>query len=165
MKDLKTTNTLLLFIVVPLFFYLLKTLSFIFIPLTFSMFIALLFLPILRWLNKKNIPKFLSIGAVIILVIVGLKVGGSVVKLSVKEIITADAQFFELAQNKIVDVIVIIEDFLGIERLEGDNVLLHYFQQANFMQNFGNTLDYIRNTIFYDFNDHIFCYFIVSRIY
>jgi predicted PurR-regulated permease PerM len=147
MKDLKTTNTLLLFIVVPLFFYLLKTLSFIFIPLTFSMFIALLFLPILRWLNKKNIPKFLSIASVIILVIVGLKIGSEVVKLSIKEIISADAQFFELAKNKIVDVIVSIEDFFGIERLKGDNVLLHYFQQDNFMQNFGSTLDYIRNTV------------------
>ena len=75
MDKLRTTNILLLVIVVPLIFYLLKILSFIFIPLVFSMFIALLFLPIMRWLGKKNIPKPISILIVVLIIAAGMKIG------------------------------------------------------------------------------------------
>ena len=60
MNELRTTNILLLFIVIPLVFYLLKILSFIFIPLVFAMFLALLFLPLLRGLKKKGLPFILA---------------------------------------------------------------------------------------------------------
>ena len=58
MRELRTTNILLLIIVIPLVVYLLQILSFIFVPLVFAMFITLLFLPVMRWLHKYKVPKF-----------------------------------------------------------------------------------------------------------
>jgi len=147
MKDTKTTNLLLLIIVIPLVFYLLKTLSFIFIPLVFSMFIALLFLPLMRWLKKQKVPKPVSILIVVLIIIGVLKIGGELIKLSSNEILAAEGVFFEKAESKIIDLIVGIEEFFGIERLPGDNVLMHYIQENSFIEKFGNTLDFIGDTL------------------
>jgi predicted PurR-regulated permease PerM len=75
LNKIRTTNILLLVIVIPLVFYLLKILSFIFIPLIFSMFIALLFLPLMRWLGKRKVPKVISVFIVFLLIIGGLNIG------------------------------------------------------------------------------------------
>ena len=101
MDKIKTTNYLLLIIVIPILFYLLKILSFIFIPLVFSMFIALLFLPILRNLRRRKVPKYLSIVLVLLLIVAGVWIGIELIKLSSKEILTSDSHFFDKAQLKI----------------------------------------------------------------
>ena len=44
-------------------------------------------------------------------------------------------------------IIVSIEGFFGIERLEGNNVLIHYFKDNNILKNFGSTLDFISGTL------------------
>ncbi len=149
MKDLKTTNILLLIIVIPLVFYLLKILSFIFIPLVLSMFISLLFLPLMRWLKKKGIPRIISIIIVVAIIFGGLKLGGELVQLSSNEIVTAakDGEFFKNAEQKILGLIVTIENFFGIERLQGENVFKHYFQENNSFEQFGNTIDFITNML------------------
>lgn len=147
MKDTKTTNILLLIIVIPVIFYLLKILSFIFIPLVFSMFIALLFLPLMRWLTKRKVPKPISI-LMIILIIAGIfKIGGELIHLSINEILSADNAFFEKAEANLLSIIVSIESFFGIERVIGDNVLVHYIEEKNILQNFGATLDFITGTL------------------
>ncbi|MEM7548521.1 MAG: AI-2E family transporter [Bacteroidota bacterium] len=147
MRDLKTTNTLLLIIVIPLVFYLFKTLSFIFIPLILSMFITLLFLPLMRWLTRKKVPKPVSIVIVISIIIVALKLGGELIQLSSNEVLSADSMFFEKAERKLVDLIVSIEAFFGIERIQGENVLIHYFNNDSVLKNFGSTLEVIGNTL------------------
>lgn len=147
MKDLKTTNTLLLIIVIPLIFYLLKMLSFIFIPLVLSMFIALLFLPLMRWLNKKKVPKTISILIVILIITGALKLGGELIRLSSNEILSTEGFFFEKAETKLINLIVSIEDFFGIERLKGENVLIHYFSNNNILEKFGSTFDFISHTL------------------
>lgn len=147
MKDLKTTNMLLLVIVIPLTFYLLKILSFIFVPLAFSMFFALLFLPLMRWLNKINSPKPLNIFLVILIIIGILKLGGELIQISTHEIIAADGAFFEKAETKLVSLIVSIESFFGIQRMAGDNVLVHYFQENIALKNVGTTLNFVSDTI------------------
>ncbi len=147
MKELKTTNILLLIIIIPLVFYLLKILSFIFIPLISSMFIALLFLPLMRWLNKKNLPKPLSISAIIIIIIGILSFGGKLIQLSTNEIISADSSFFEKAEIKFVGLIESLESFFGIQRSKGDNVIIHYFQNNNIFESFGTTMDFVGNTL------------------
>lgn len=147
MKDLKTTNIFLLIIVITLGFYLLKILSFIFIPLVLSMFISLLFLPLMRWLKKKLVPKPISIFIVILIVAGVLKLGGVLIQISSHEIMAAEGVFFEKAEYKIVELIVILEKFFWIERLEGKNVIMHYFQENNFIGNFGTTLDFIGKTL------------------
>lgn len=147
MKDNKTTNLLLLIIVIPLVFYLLKTLSFIFVPLVLSMFIALLFLPLMRWLQKRRVPKPVSIFIVILIIIGVLKLGGELIQLTTNEIIATKGVFIENAETKIVSLIVNIEAFFGVERLEGETIFRHYCQSENIFNRFGTTLDFIQNTL------------------
>ncbi|MCF6356499.1 MAG: AI-2E family transporter [Draconibacterium sp.] len=147
MRDTKTTNLLLLIIVIPLVFYLLKTLSFIFIPLVLSMFIALLFLPLMRWLKKRSVPKPLSILIVIIIITGVLKLGGELIQLTSNEIIATKDQFLGNAETKIVNLIIYVEDFFGVERLEGETIFKRYSQEQNILARFGSTLDFITNTI------------------
>ena len=143
MKNLKTTNILLLIIVIPLIFYLLKILSFIFIPLTFAMFIALMFLPLMRWLHKRKVPNFASI-IIIILIITGiLKLTGELIEISSAEIVSSEGAFLEKAQTKILGMVVSIESFFRLERLEGENIFIHYFKDNNMLKNFGSTLNFI----------------------
>jgi len=146
-KDLKTTNTLLLILVIPLVFYLLKILNFILVPLFFSMFLALLFLPMVRWFEKKRVHKIFSI-AVVILIIAGIiKLGGELVKLSINEISEADSSFLEIAQAKLLIIIESFESFFGLERLEGETVINHYMEQFNVMQNMGSTLGFVSSSL------------------
>lgn len=147
MNTLKTTNTLLLIIVVPLVLYLLKLLSFIFIPLIISMFIALLFLPLMRWLQKKRVPKTISIIIVILIIAGVLKLGGNIIRMSVEEVMSAENFFMQKAEDKIVPLIMKLEAFFGIERLEGDNVLMHYLQNNNLLERFGSTLNFVWSTL------------------
>lgn len=146
MNQTKTTNVLLLFIVIPIILYSLSILSFIFIPLIFSMFIALMFLPIKRWLIKHRVPNSISI-LVVILIIAGiLKAGGELIQLSSKEIF-ANNILFDKIETKLIHLIVIIEDFFGIHRIEGDNIILHYLQKSNISKNFGSTVEFIGDTL------------------
>ncbi|MCK5678966.1 MAG: AI-2E family transporter, partial [Flavobacteriaceae bacterium] len=147
MKDIKTTNTLLLIIVLPIIFYVLKILSFIFIPLIFSMFIALLFLPLMRWFKKKKVPKSISVFIVILIIGGALKIGGKLIQLSSKEIVSSKDGFFEKALIKIEILLKSIEEFFGIEYIEGGNVLNHLLQKDNLIQNFGSTVDFISDTL------------------
>ena len=146
MNNTRTTNILLLLIVIPLMFYFLKILSFIFIPLTFSMFIALMFLPIKRWLNRKGVPHFLSVFIVVLIIVGMLKGGGELIQLTSKEIL-ADKALFKEIETKIVDVILIIEEFFGIKRIEEGNVILHYLQKSSLLKNFGSTIEFIGDTL------------------
>jgi predicted PurR-regulated permease PerM len=147
MKDLRTTNMLLLIIVIPLIFYLLKILSFIFIPLISSMFIALLFLPLMRWLTKKKIPKFISIFIIILIVGGVLKIGGELIQLSSREILAADNLFFQKAQAKLGNLLVSVEQFFGLQFVEGENMLSQVFQKDSIMKNFGSIFDFISSTL------------------
>ncbi|MBN1185769.1 MAG: AI-2E family transporter [Bacteroidales bacterium] len=147
MQGLKTTNTLLLIIVTVLIFYTLKILYFIFIPLIFSMFIATLFLPLTRWLGKKKVPKIISI-LIVILVITGvLKLGSELIRLSIQELLSVESTFIEKTETKLVSLIVSIERFFGIYRLQGENIFNHYFQLNNLFKNLGSTMGFIGNAL------------------
>ncbi|MGB3468085.1 MAG: AI-2E family transporter [Cyclobacteriaceae bacterium] len=147
MKELKTTNRLLLIMVIVLVFYLLKTLSFIFIPLIFAMFIALLFLPLMRWLTKKGVPRAINI-VIVILIFVGLlKISAELIRISSAEILYADSTFIEKAETKVVGLVETLEEFFHVERLEDDNILSHYAGGGNILKNFRTTIDFISGTL------------------
>lgn len=146
MKDLKTTNRLLLIIAVPVVFYILKLLSFIFIPLVASMFIALLFLPLMRWLGKKNVSKTISIIIVIALMVVGIYSTFQVVKISSQEILTADSTLIEKAQSKIENLAVSMETFSGIERSADEDALSHYLKDGKTID-FGAIFNILKSTL------------------
>ncbi|WP_299123218.1 AI-2E family transporter [uncultured Winogradskyella sp.] len=137
----RTTNILLLIIVVPLVFYLLKILSFIFIPLIFSMFIALLFLPLMRWLGRRKVPKVISIIIVLLLAAGGLKLGIELVQLSSKEIIATKSDFFPKAEEKIADLKGYLLENYGIEFQQDKNVVAQLFQK----ENLGSTLGFLNS--------------------
>ncbi|MCF6213251.1 MAG: AI-2E family transporter [Flavobacteriaceae bacterium] len=148
MKDIKITNRLLLAIVIPLVFYVLKLLSFIFIPLVASMFIALLFLPLMRWLKKKKIPKPMSVFMVILIIAGALKMGIKLILLSSKEIIASKAAFFEKALAKRETIFTLIESFFGMQYNEGQDYLTHFIQEEKtIIQNVGSMADFIGNTL------------------
>ena len=131
MDKRRTTNLLLLVIVVPLVFYLLKILSFIFIPLAFSMFIALLFLPLMRWLGKKGVPKYISIFIVIFLILLGLGIIAELIHLSSKQIMSSDSTFFEEAEVKLRNLKNSFESYFGIELGRNGNLMAQIGETKN----------------------------------
>lgn len=136
----RTTNILLLVIVVPLVFYLLKILSFIFIPLVFSMFIALLFLPLMRWLGKYKVPKFVSIIIIVLLISVGLKIGIELIQLSSKQIMASDSDFFAKAEVKLSAAKFYLEENFGMTFQKNENIIVQLFKRDNI----GTTVDFLR---------------------
>lgn len=148
MENRKTTNILLLIIVIPFIFYLLKILSFIFVPLVASMFIALLFLPLMRWFNRRKVPKFISIFVVILIFAAIFKIGGELVKLSSREILATDTLFLEKAEAKVTDLMTSMEQFFGIEYFnENENIFSNIFQKESVSKYFGSTLDFVSKTL------------------
>ena len=147
MNERKTTNILLLIIALPVVFYVLHLLSFIFIPLIFSMFIALMFWPLVRWLRKKKTPKIISLLIVILIIGIFFKVTGEIIQLSSKEILASENNIFEKAELKLENLIFPIEDIFGIERIESKSITLHYFQELNLRKTFGSTIDLVSNTV------------------
>jgi predicted PurR-regulated permease PerM len=105
------------------------------------MFIALLFLPLMRWLGKYKVPKVVSIIVVLVLIIGGLKIGIELIQLSSKQIMTSDAEFFAKAENKLNDVKEYLTNSFGITFQENENFLTQFFQKDNI----GSTVDFIRN--------------------
>ena len=111
------------------------------------MFIALLFLPIMRWLNKKNVSKPISIFIVILIFIGALKIGGELIQLTSKEILSADNSFFQKAETKLEALLIGMEDYLGIPYSKEENIINNFIPKESMMKNFGTTLDFIGNTV------------------
>ena len=146
MNQTRTTNILLLIIALPVVFYILKLLSFIFIPLVFSMFIALFFWPLIRWLGKKNTPKAISILIVVLIISVFFKLTLEVIQLSSQEILASE-NMIETTESKLEHLMYPLENYLGVERVEGKSILLHYIQEIDLNKTFGSTIDLISNTL------------------
>lgn len=143
LNQTRTTNILLLIIVIPLVFYLLKILSFIFIPLVFSMFVALLFLPLMRWLTKRKVPKVISIFFVILLIIGGLIIGAELIQLSSRQIMSADTDFFVKAEEKITNLMIYLENVFGLELQKDKKILTQFLQK----ENLGSTVNFLRKSL------------------
>ncbi len=143
----RTTNLLLTAIVIPIVFYLLKTLSFIFIPLIFSMFIALLFLPLMRWFKKRKFPKYISIFIVIVIIVALLKVLLELIQLSGQEIFAANNSFFEKAELKISNLIFEIQSFLGVESKSEGIQVSQFLNPDNLFQNLKKSLSFVGNLL------------------
>jgi len=147
MNERRTTNILLLIIALPVFFYILNLLSFIFIPLVFSMFLALMFWPLIRWLRKKKVPKTISLLIVVLIISIFIKLTGELIQLSSHEIINSESNLFDKADAKLKILTIPIENFFGIEREEEKSITLHYLQEIDLTKTFGSTIDLIKNTI------------------
>lgn len=147
METRKTTNALLLILVIPVVFYLLKVLDFIFIPLIAAMFITLLFLPLMRWFHRKKIHKGFAIAAVVAIIFGILKLAGELISLSSSEILSADNSFFEQAETKINDLIISLEGFFGVQRGPNEKVMSYYFPNGGYLEGFGQTFKSLQSTL------------------
>jgi len=146
MDKQKTTNILLMILVIPMILYMLKTLSFIFIPLVFSMLLALLFLPFMRWLTSKKIPKYISIFFVLFILVGVLMIAGGLIHYSINEILMADA-IFKNAEIKILNLIISFEEYFGIGREQGQSVLEHYINNNEMKEYFKISVDIISSIL------------------
>lgn len=147
MDQLKTTNRLLLIIVIPLLFYLAKILGFILIPLVFSMFIAVLFLPMMRNLKKRGINKTFSIVAVVAVMAIIITIAVQLFKISGKQILQADDAFIEMAEMKIVGLVEIIDEAVGLDLAEDQSLSKQLMDRFSIMKQVGPTLNFINTTL------------------
>jgi predicted PurR-regulated permease PerM len=115
LNDINTTNKLLLILVIPLVFYLLKIFGFIFAPLMIAFFITLLFMPLIRWQLRKKIPRIPAITLVMLIVITGVTALLYLIKLSGKEIIEGKDELYQLLDNKVGILISPYAQMIGIE--------------------------------------------------
>lgn len=147
MNDLKTTNRLLLVLVIPLIFFLLQTLDFILVPLVAAMFIALVFLPLMRWLKSKRSPKWLNIVIVIVLFLIGFRALGFIIQISSKEILATNDVFLEQAKDKLTELLQGVEAFFGVEFLQGEQTLQSLITRENLSKNFVPTANFVTGTV------------------
>ena len=147
MKERRTTNILLLIIAMPIFFYVIKLLSFIFIPLVFSMFIALMFWPLMRWMKNKKFPKIISLFIVVIIIGLFFKLTGELMQISSREILASDNHIIEKVESNLELLILPIEDSFGVDRIDDSSILVHYFQKMDFNKTFGSTIDLVSNIV------------------
>ena len=105
------------------------------------MFIALLFLPLMRGLGRRKVPKVVSIIVILILVAAGLRIGVELIQLSSKQILGSDTEFFAKAELKLADLKVYLFDNFGIEIEQDKNVIGQFFEKDNL----GSTIGFINS--------------------
>lgn len=148
-NQLATTNKLLLILVIPVVFYVLKILSFIFIPLVAALFIALLFMPLMRWSYKKNIHRSITLSSVVIILFVIIRTIIELIKLSSREILNAGSVFWNDVFAKINIHILPVLELFGFENGAGDTSLsdiLHSQKLANALyENMGGMIAFVQS--------------------
>ena len=89
--SIRFTNKILLIFAVVLALYILKVLSFIFVPLAFACFFSIMFLPFMRWATRKKLPKYFSLIIVMVMIAIALACSFKVLELSGSEILEGRA--------------------------------------------------------------------------
>ena len=99
--SIRFTNKILLIFAVVLALYILKVLSFIFVPLAFACFLSIMFLPFMRWATRKKLPKYFSL-IIVMLMIASVMVGSfKVLELSGSEILEGRAEMYQRLDEKL----------------------------------------------------------------
>lgn len=146
-KELLSIRKLLLIIVVPLILYLLNVLSIIFIPLTFALFAALVFSPLMRWFSRRKIPNIFGVILVLLIVSIGFKGAFEIVQLTSKELETVDADFQEKFNIKMNEIITPVIDLIGLDVKEGETQFQAFINNekvtSSLFGNVGNSLNFV----------------------
>ncbi|HOI32863.1 MAG TPA: AI-2E family transporter, partial [Bacteroidales bacterium] len=151
LKDQSTTNKLLLVLAIPLVFYILKELHFIFAPLMFAFFISLLFIPMLRWMHKRGLHRILALAAVI-LIIAGTFYGAvKLISRTGNEIMAGKEILYYKLDDKIGDLVLPHAELLGFQTVEGEStiksILMNPQINEKLYQNFGDTFMFFQQTL------------------
>mgnify|MGYP001767656828 CR=1 FL=1 len=131
MDNLKSIRSLLIVVVVFLLFYILKLLSFIFIPLVLALFISVLFLPLMRWLNRHKIPKIISLILITIIMIGVLLIAIKLIQLTSREILSANTGLFESIQEKLKTIAQSVEEYFLVKNIGKEGMISYSIQQLN----------------------------------
>lgn len=149
--DLKAIRKLLTILVVPFILYLLNLLSFIFVPFAFALFGSLIFMPMMRWFQRRNIHNIIALAAVIICVVIFFIAGYQVIQLSAMEISSANQDFYTKFDDKINTLINPVLDMMGIVPLEGESNVQALINNekisASLFGNMGNTLNFTQQFV------------------
>lgn len=149
--ELKSIKKLLILFMVPFALFLLNLLKIIFIPLVFALFGALLFMPLMRWMNKRGIHNVFGILVVVIIIGTGLKLSYEVIALSGQELSSAGSEFKEKFDEKLHVIIEPIMDLAGIhpalDQTDIEAILSNKQISANLFGNVGDTLNFTRKFV------------------
>jgi len=149
-KELSAIRKLLITLVVPLVLYLMHLLAFIFIPMVGAFFIALLFAPVMRYLEKKGAHRILALVAVLGIIATGLVGTIEIVKLSSKEIVNADDSLWETMNFKLDKLIIDIQEAVGVSPASTSGIedLLGKKDNSSMLfSGFGTSVQFLRSTI------------------
>ncbi|WKK82009.2 AI-2E family transporter [Marivirga arenosa] len=151
LNDQSTTNKLLLVLVIPVIFYSLQLLSFIFIPLMFAIFIALLFTPMMRWMKKRKVPQIIALGTVVlILTFTGFSTI-KIVQMSGKQIQDGKSEIFRKLDHKVEQVVTPFAETLGLDQQNGGSTLKSLMKsdriESLILDNFTITISFIQSTV------------------
>ncbi|MDY0077701.1 MAG: AI-2E family transporter [Bacteroidales bacterium] len=151
LNEISTTNRLLLIIVIPLIFYILKVLYFIFAPLMFAFFISLLFIPLLRRMSKKGMPKILAL-IVVMVIIAGVLFGAvKLVSLTGKEILDGKEALFQKLDSKVGKLVAPFAENLKIGMEDESSAIKSILMKDQVTQHlfgsFGNTFRFVQQTL------------------
>jgi AI-2 transport protein TqsA len=145
--QITTIKKLLIVIVAVLVIYLLKTLFFIFVPLVGALFLALLFMPLMRWLYRHKINKYISVSIAILLVVISVRLGWEIIKLSGHEIMSQKDEVFMRIESKLDTYLYLAENFLGLEKEYLHEVVENNDIPAMLMESAGEYLSFLSNTV------------------
>ena len=150
--DVKAIKNMLIIIIIPLVFYLLKLLAFIFIPLASALFLSILFTPFMRWMKKKKIPKIVSLFSVMLIIFSFFKLSSELVQLSSHEIMNSNtSELLIKMEDKLLGVVRPVEQFLGIGTAIEDDSIHNFLQgddgNSSLLNYFGNTIQFLQKFI------------------
>ncbi|MCQ2958706.1 MAG: AI-2E family transporter [Bacteroidales bacterium] len=144
--SLDTTNKLLMMLVLPVLFFILKELSNIFVPLVVACFFALLFMPFLRWTSRNNIPRWIAIVVIFIVFFLVVRSCFWILQLASLEFRSTDIQTWQSIFASVKDFAVRISVLLGFSQ----DAILEHLQETDIystvFDNAGKLLDAVRKT-------------------
>jgi len=118
METSKTQNRLLLFIVIFIIAFVLKELSFIFIPLTIAVFITALLVPVFNFFKKKGLPIIIPVAVVILGVLAVSVVINGVIVLTANEFAGKENEILQLTKDKLHPLIGQFKQWTGVNLSE-----------------------------------------------
>lgn len=150
-NEVATTNKLLIILVLPVIFYILDVLSFIFVPMMFAIFIALLFTPMMRWMKKRNWPHSLALTLSILILVFTVFATFKIVQLSSMQVDQGKTEIFKKLDVKVEQWIAPFSETLGLEKSEGQSAIKNLLKSKKvsevLLENFQITFSFVRHTV------------------
>ncbi|MDA3943822.1 MAG: AI-2E family transporter [Bacteroidetes bacterium] len=150
-NEIGTTNRILLIFAIPLVFYILKELHFIFAPLMFAFFISLLFIPMLRKMHKKGTPKIVALLVIILIISGGIYGAVKLISITGKQVLEGKEALYTKLDDKVGNLIAPYAESFGITTAEGNSaiksILMSDQVSEQLFGSFGSTFMFFQQTL------------------